>query len=40
MLIKLTAAHQHFICLRNGKFENRRFSISEALMEIYYEFFA
>jgi hypothetical protein len=40
MLNKLTAAYQHFIYLRNGEFENRRFSIGEALIEIYYEFFA
>jgi hypothetical protein len=40
MLNKLTAAYQHFICLLNGEYENRRFSIGEALIEVYYEFFA
>ena len=40
MLTKLNAAHKHFICLLNGEFENRQFSIGEALIEIYYEFFA
>jgi hypothetical protein len=40
MLNKLTAARQHFICLLNGEYENRRFSIIEALIEVYYEFFA
>lgn len=40
MLNKLTAARKHFICLLNGEYENRRFSIAEALIEVYYEFFA
>jgi hypothetical protein len=40
MLTKLIAAHNHFICLLNGEFENRHFSITEALVEVYYEFFA
>jgi hypothetical protein len=40
MLTKLTAACNHFICLRNGEFENRHFSIGEALIEVYYELFA
>ena len=40
MLTRLIAARQHFICLLNGEFENRRFSISEALIEVYYEFVA
>jgi hypothetical protein len=40
MFSKLIAARQHFICLLNGEFENRQFSISEALLEVYYEFFA
>ncbi len=39
MFSKLIAARQHFICLLNGEFENRQFSISEALIEVYYEFF-
>jgi hypothetical protein len=39
MLNKLTAARKHFICLLNGEYENRRFSIAEALIEVYYEFF-
>jgi hypothetical protein len=40
MLNKLVTAQQHFICLINGEFENRKFSVKEALVEIYYEFFA
>ena len=40
MLAKIVAAHKHFICLRLGEFEDRQFSISEALLETYYEFFA
>ena len=40
MFSKLIAARQHFICLLNGEFEDRRFSIGEALIEVYYEFFA
>ena len=40
MLTKLIAACKHFASLRKGKFENRRFSIGEALIEVYYEFFA
>jgi hypothetical protein len=40
MLTKIIAAHKHFICLRFGEFEDRQFSISEALLETYYEFFA
>ena len=39
MLTKLIAARQHFICLLNGEFENRKFSIGEALIEVYFEFF-
>lgn len=39
MLTKLIAARQHFICLLNGEFENRKFSIGEALIEVYYKFF-
>lgn len=39
MFSKLIAARQHFICLLNGEFENRQFSIGEALLEVYYEFF-
>jgi hypothetical protein len=39
MFSKLLAARQHFICLLNGEFENRQFSIGEALIEVYYEFF-
>ncbi len=39
MLTRLIAARRHFICLLNGEFENRQFSISEALIEIYFEFF-
>ena len=39
MLTRLIAARKHFICLLNGEFENRRFSISEALIEVYFEFF-
>ena len=40
MFSKLIAARQHFICLLNGEFENRQFSIGEALLEVYYEFLA
>jgi hypothetical protein len=40
MFSKLIAARQHFICLLNGEFENRKFSIGEALIEVYYEFLA
>ena len=39
MLTKLIAARQHFIYLLNGEFENRKLSIIEALIEVYYEFF-
>jgi hypothetical protein len=39
MLTRLIAAHKHFICLLNGEFENRRFPIGEALIEVYFEFF-
>ena len=39
MFSKLIAARQHFICLLNGEFENRHFSIGEALIEVYYELF-
>jgi hypothetical protein len=37
---RLTSAYCHFICLRSGEFESRRFSIGEAILEIYFEFFA
>ena len=40
MLTRLIAARQHFICLLNAEFEQRQFSISEVLIEVYYEFFA
>jgi hypothetical protein len=39
MLAKVITARKHFIALRHGEFENRQFSIGEALIEIYYEFF-
>ena len=39
MLTRIIAARQHFICLLNGEFENRKFSIGEALIEVYFEFF-
>ncbi len=39
MLTRLIAARQHFICLLSGEFENRKFSIGEALIEVYFEFF-
>jgi hypothetical protein len=39
MLTRLIAARKHFICLLNGEFENRQFSIAEALIEVYFEFF-
>ncbi len=39
MLTRIIAARKHFICLLNGEFENRRFSIGEALIEVYFEFF-
>jgi hypothetical protein len=34
----IVAACHHFICLLSGKFESRRFSISEAILEVYFEF--
>jgi hypothetical protein len=37
---QIIAAYRHFICLRSGEFESRRFSIGEAILEVYYEFFA
>jgi hypothetical protein len=40
MFERLVAAYRHFICLRSGDFESRRFSIGEALLEIYFEFVA
>jgi hypothetical protein len=40
MLDRIVAAYRHFICLRSSEFESRRFSIGEAILEIYYEFFA
>jgi hypothetical protein len=39
MFIRLIAAHRHLICLRSGEFEARKFSIGEAILEVYYEFF-
>jgi hypothetical protein len=39
MLTRLIAARKHFICLLNGEFENRKLSIGEALIEVYFEFF-
>jgi hypothetical protein len=40
MFDRLTSAYCHFICLRSGEFESRKFSISEAILEVYFEFFA
>jgi hypothetical protein len=40
MFARLIAAYRHFICLRSGEFECRKFSISEAILEVYYEFLA
>ncbi len=40
MFDRIIAAHYHFICLRSGEFESRKFSIGEAILEIYFEFFA
>ncbi|WP_281261399.1 hypothetical protein [Chamaesiphon polymorphus] len=40
MLDRLISAYHHFICLRSGEFESRQFSVSEAIIEVYYEFFA
>lgn len=40
MFAHLTSAYRHFTCLRSGEFESRRFSIGEALLEVYYEFFS
>jgi hypothetical protein len=40
MFDRLISAYRHFICLRSGKFESRQFSISEAIVEVYFEFFA
>jgi hypothetical protein len=37
---RLISAYRHFICLRSGEFECRQFSVAEAILEIYYEFFA
>ena len=39
MLTRLIAARKHFTCLLNGEFEKRKFSIGEALIEVYFEFF-
>jgi hypothetical protein len=40
MFTRLTCAYRHFICLRSGEFECRQFSVSEAIIEVYYELFA
>jgi hypothetical protein len=40
MFDRIIAAQHHFICLRSGEFESRKFSIGEAILEVYYEFFA
>lgn len=40
MFARLTSAYRHFICLRSGEFEARRFSVGEAIIEVYYELFA
>jgi hypothetical protein len=40
MFERLISAYHHFICLRSGKFESRRFSIGESILEVYFEFFA
>jgi hypothetical protein len=40
MFDRIIAAHYHFICLRSGEFESRQFSVIEAILEIYFEFFA
>jgi hypothetical protein len=40
MFACIIAAYRHLICLRSGKFECRKFSIGEALLEVYYEFLA
>jgi hypothetical protein len=40
MFDRLTSAYRHFICLRSSEFESRQFSVIEATLEIYFEFFA
>ncbi len=40
MLARIISAYRHYVCLRSGEFEARQFSIPEALIEIYFEFFA
>ena len=40
MFARLIAAYRHFICLRSGEFKSRQFSVSEAIIEVYYELFA
>lgn len=40
MLAQIISAYRYFICLRSGEFESRQFSIGEAIVEVYYEFFA
>ncbi|PSB57061.1 hypothetical protein C7B77_09685 [Chamaesiphon polymorphus CCALA 037] len=39
MLVRIISACRHFVCLRSGEFESRHFSFSEAIVEVYYEFF-
>jgi hypothetical protein len=40
MFARLISAYHHFICLRSGEFEARQFSVGEAIIEVYYEFYA
>ncbi|AFY92552.1 hypothetical protein [Chamaesiphon minutus] len=40
MFDRLTSAYRYFICLRSSEFESRQFSVIEAILEIYFEFFA
>jgi hypothetical protein len=40
MFDRLTNAYRHFLCLRRGEYEQRKFSILEAITEIYFELFA
>ena len=40
MFDRIVDAYRHFICLRSGEFEARRFSVGEAVLEIYCEYFA
>jgi hypothetical protein len=40
MFDRLITAYRHFLCLRRGEYEQRKFSILEAITEIYFELFA